>query len=754
MSKKNTKASILIIDDDLVSLKFVSELLTENNYTIFPASDWRTAKETAVNHNIELILLDVVMPEINGFDLCSHFKKNDITKNIPIIFLTCLTDKVHIVKGFRSGAVDYVLKPYNSDELLKRIETQVEIVQARKKIQQREQWYSQLFYDSPVILLTINDEERITDVNSEYIHFTGFTREESIGKEITNIICKNIEFPNDEIDIACGKNGRQCQMIKKNGEIADVVVKCQLFHDINNQQVRLVSVNDVSRLVTNEKSLQQQINFTETILNTIPNPVFFKDKNGNYVKFNRAFADEIIGLPKEKIIHRKIEDFKEEIPDHLKKIYLEKDKKLLKEREKQVYEGKVKKANGEIGDFLFNKACYYNNKEQPDGIVGIMTDISERKSMLKKIQESNQRYKDLATMLPLTVFEAEATGKIIFVNNAGLEAFGYSKYDLKKGLYIQDILEPSQHQVFIERLQKTLQGMPLKDIEYTFITKNNKSFVGRVYYKIEKDAKGKILIRGIVNDVSVQRSIEEKTKRVNRELKRINDAKDKFLSMLAHDLKNPFTSIMGFSEMLVNKLKNPDPDMEKLEMYAETIMETCMQGQNLINNVEGWSRSKLKPYKAHPKSWPVARQVKSNSLLYASSANKKNVNIVIDVPDNLTAWADKNMMDTVVRNLISNSIKFSYPSSDVYIQASRENDSVILTVEDKGVGMSKEQQDKLFEADDYTSTRGTEQEKGSGIGMMLCKLYLKENKGGISVESAPGKGSIFRVKIPARNDEQ
>lgn len=232
----------------------------------------------------------------------------------------------------------------------------------------------------------------------------------------------------------------------------------------------------------------------------------------------------------------------------------------------------------------------------------------------------------------------------------------------------------------------------------------------------------------------------------NMELKKANATKDKFFSIIAHDLKNPFNSIIGFTNMLLDELNTLKKD-EIINLIA-TINDSSKQAFKLLENLLQWARSQT----GHIKFDPL--QININSLIRESInsskafADSKDIKINIEVEDNLNITADNNMLHTVLRNLINNSIKFTKENGNITVKAHQNENNIQFEIIDTGIGMSKKTADRLFKIEEKISKPGTNNETGTGLGLLICKEFIEKHGGSIYVESEEGKGSKFIFTIP------
>lgn len=245
----------------------------------------------------------------------------------------------------------------------------------------------------------------------------------------------------------------------------------------------------------------------------------------------------------------------------------------------------------------------------------------------------------------------------------------------------------------------------------------------------------------LILDVTEKKFVEE-------ELKSLNAGKDKLFSIIAHDLKSPFTALLGFSEYLTNYLEELNQD--EIKEFAGSIFKSATGVYKLIENLLQWSRLQLGRMDFAPVWFNINELAEETIQLYQANACNKNISLTQETEAPLMVFADKHMTETVLRNLISNAIKFTQQTGTVSLSAESNNGIVSVRVKDNGQGMDSSQISRLFSLSEHTTTVGTEQEKGTGLGLLICREFVEKNGGEISVESEPGKGSCFTFTIPGR----
>lgn len=231
-----------------------------------------------------------------------------------------------------------------------------------------------------------------------------------------------------------------------------------------------------------------------------------------------------------------------------------------------------------------------------------------------------------------------------------------------------------------------------------------------------------------------------------KELQVLNSAKDKFFSIIAHDLKSPFNAIIGFSELLREQVR--EKDFDGIEEYTTIIFQSSKRAMELLTNLMEWSRSQTGRMDYNPDYFEIVGLINGITPLFDDIAGQKSITIRKELPNNVIVFADQAMLSTILRNLVSNAIKFSLPGGQIVISVEKGLNGLTVSVKDSGIGIPQERIDKLFSLDKSCSTLGTNSEQGTGLGLILCKEFVIKHSGNIWVESGVGKGSTFYVTLP------
>ncbi|MDH5488388.1 MAG: HAMP domain-containing histidine kinase, partial [Rhodospirillaceae bacterium] len=229
------------------------------------------------------------------------------------------------------------------------------------------------------------------------------------------------------------------------------------------------------------------------------------------------------------------------------------------------------------------------------------------------------------------------------------------------------------------------------------------------------------------------------------ELEKLNQEKNKFFSIIAHDLRSPFTSLLGYTSLI--KQIGDELSAEEVKTYAEHIHDGASRVFKLLENLLEWSRVQMNRIETVPSSFNVFDIAARTVDVLEPVANDKQIKIDLEKMD-IKAFADPNQVDTVIRNLVNNAIKFTDAGGKITIQTSANNDVATISVIDTGRGMSDEMAAKLFNLAENVTTAGTNGEKGTGLGLLMCKELVERNGGKMSVKSKEGSGSEFSFTLP------
>jgi|GEM_PF-1429807 len=253
----------------------------------------------------------------------------------------------------------------------------------------------------------------------------------------------------------------------------------------------------------------------------------------------------------------------------------------------------------------------------------------------------------------------------------------------------------------------------------------------------------------LIESLREKKLMEDQINLQFHQLQELNAEKDKFFSIIAHDLRNPFNVFLGFTEMMVDEL--PTMTTDDLKLIALNMRKSAVNIYRLLENLLEWSMLQRGITNFNTEIIRLKPRVMDCTALIIDPAKQKNIELFYDIPEDTEVVADVHMLETVVRNLVSNAVKFTEPGGMVTISVEADPGShVKLFIRDTGIGMSRQLMDNLFRLDVQTNRRGTGGEPSTGLGLILCKDFIEKHGGELQVESEEGKGTVFSFTIPGK----
>ena len=231
-----------------------------------------------------------------------------------------------------------------------------------------------------------------------------------------------------------------------------------------------------------------------------------------------------------------------------------------------------------------------------------------------------------------------------------------------------------------------------------------------------------------------------------KELSTLNETKDRFFAIIAHDLRGSLTSFQGIGKVIKNHLQKDR--LDRITLVADRIDDSARQLNNLLDNLLNWAVTQIGDFPFYPKKLNLRKEVEHVLDAFEETAQSKNINLAIEIPEDMTVLADQNGLSVVLRNLLSNAFKFTNDGGHVSVLAEEMENKVVISISDTGVGIAADKISSLFEIDDKKSTTGISGEKGTGLGLVLCKEFVNLHKGDISADSIVGSGSTFTFSLP------
>ena len=364
-----------------------------------------------------------------------------------------------------------------------------------------------------------------------------------------------------------------------------------------------------------------------------------------------------------------------------------------------------------------------------------------RHSLSKALKESESKAKVLIDAIPDMMFKLSRDGEYLDYKAATNDLADQTQSII--GKKIREITTTEFADLIDEKIILTLQTGQMQKFEYQLPIPSQ----GIIEFEARMVASGTDEIIAIVRNITKQKQAEAEIKHKNEELLKANAEKDKFFSIIAHDLRSPFNGFLGLTKIMADDL--PSLTLNEIQEISVSMRNSANNLFGLLENLLEWSQMRRGKTSFKPELLVLKSAITEIMQFVSDVANKKGVEIRYEIPYGLKVYADLNMIGSTIRNLTTNAVKFTTRGGKITIAANQmPNSFVEISIKDTGIGMNKEIMDNLFFLDKQTNRRGTDDEPSTGLGLMLCKEFIEKHGGKIWVESMEGNGSTFRFTIP------
>jgi PAS domain S-box-containing protein len=467
---------------------------------------------------------------------------------------------------------------------------------------------------------------------------------------------------------------------------------------------------------------------------------------------------------------------------NLEKIVVNHDKEIYRKRFRILNNGKETVTEYRVLDNSgnlrwvrdYSKPVYNSSENKIVKVIGAIQDITKMKQAEQAIRDSHLRLRSIFDTIPGSICVVDNDTIIIDVNYNFLSMQGFNFRNDLIGKKFRDVFRSQMLDTELLSLEEVINtGNPVTRISveneiigncctykiYTNpVVDDFNQVIGaiKVYTDISDMKTVETKLIKLIDELSEsKRTIETQLKEINLinsqlidsqdRLKQLNSDKDKLFSIIAHDLRNPISSFLNYTYFLFTEHENLS--VNEIKDLTENLHSSAKYLNKLLENLLDWSRAQTGGIEFKPVCFNLNEIIFDNLFLFKKAAEEKNIVIAADYAEKPMVFADYNMIDTVTRNLISNSIKFTNPGGNINIRISEIDNSILLEVNDDGVGMNKQMKKNLFTLEKSSSQTGTANEKGTGLGLMLVKEFIKFHNSELIVDSTEGKGSTFSFKL-------
>ncbi len=583
--------------------------------------------------------------------------------------------------------------------------------------------------------IIIADRYDILEYNDRFLQLTKYQDKEISGLSLKDFLDSRTAAQIIETD---GSFFVETNVKRKDGTyfIAEILAKPFPYHRSRNAKV--ISLHDVTEFRKAQRELiESQLRF-KTLIDTSPDGVILTDLEGKITYISKAtlamLGSESLYYFMDKYLYEIVDtsdtNLIKETVNNLKASNntLQRDFKLIITGSRVVYVEcrctTVRNTQGEITGLFF-----------------ILRDVTQRYLAQEALIRSEAKFRGLFDKASDGIMIVDHNGIVEEANKAASDIFGLNLEELT-GKKFTDLLPVSVRKSY--RLYDILRSD--KKFETVLFRTNDEMIYVQISVSMLTD-KPKPLYLFIIRDITELRKNQERLKRYADKLEASNNAKAKLFSIISHDLRGPIGNLKTMIELILDSPESFRTD--ELKEILVALKDTSVSTYELLENLLYWSRSQLNQIDYNPTVFSLSKIVESTISLFKESTKLKEITIENHITDgNLKVKADVEMVKTILRNLISNAIKFTPHGGKIVLRNYSDVETVIIAVKDTGIGITHEKLMEIFDSAKFVSTRGTDNEKGTGLGLDLVRDFVQRNKGKLWVESKPGKGSTFYFSLP------
>jgi PAS domain S-box-containing protein len=623
-----------------------------------------------------------------------------------------------------------------------------EKIHLENKIKTAENRFNNIIQHSGKIIFTLDSKSKFTYANKAFLDLIEITEEELLRISLKELIVPEFLTHNLFEKLSTeSESSRQVEL--------PIILKDKRKIYLSGFLQKIIGTDDEEiyngyfQDMTSVKEIINKFNLLSSLVKSGKEGISI-EKDDKIILMNDSFV-KIFGYSRQEDLLGKSfielvadEDIKR-ISEYLHLIRRKMDAPVIFEFLGKHEDGSITFCSASVSEFEFENNSY---------LAYITRDITEQKRSQQALRESEEKYRGIIDNIDDFFFTyAKVKGKLrpVFYTASVQKITGYTQAELTRDqrLFFK-IVHPDDVHLIKQKIKDLLNSRIKNSTEIEFRIFNKYGNIVAVRNKINviRDEYGEVKrLYGIVSDISIRKKAEEDLKKSKEDLIKLNESKDRFLSIVSHDLRTPFSSILGFTDLMLNDDSLTEKERKQ---YIKYIQESSNSMLTLVNSLLDWNRLQSGRIQFEPEKICAHLIVEKCINSLAGAAIRKNISIKSNVSKEIEIFVDENLIGQVFNNLISNAIKFTNAEGGIFVSVSPSERLRFLefSVQDNGVGINAENIKKLFSIDSKFTMNGTAGEKGSGMGLTLVKDIIQKHGGTIWVESEPGKGSIFKFTLP------
>jgi PAS domain S-box-containing protein len=649
-------------------------------------------------------------------------------------------------------ALSWQSMPDNSGKLIG-VRLSIREISYRKSIEDltklTEQFYRMLFEESIDMVIIYGFNGKILDFNRRAVENLGYTRKELLSKYMSQIIGDD-ETINDSVVETIRKRKNylyQTTFKHSDGTVIPVEIQAQI-QEYGYAQVIAAFVRDITTRKKIEKDLERSLMFSNSLLNAIPIPVFYKDREGRYLGCNNQFT-EFFGKSSDDIVGKTVEEV---WPQNEATIYHQKDMEELQTEGPQIYEHTVKDKNGTTHHVMFIKNVYRDEENTISGLIGAILDVTDRKRYEMALATNEEYFRTMIDTVQAGIMLVDFhTLQIARVNKLAVETIGLPE-DKIIGRYCYEFFSVKHKGACPIHNSMENNHSSVSD-EYLYIVDGSKIPVHRSATKIVILGKEYVLESFI--DMTHRKILEDELRNTSKELEKALQVKSTFISTLSHEIRTPLNSIVSLNHLLKESglMQNQLQYVNRMENSSKLLLD-------LLNNILDLSKIESGRLHINKSVFCIDDIIDEVLSAFSSLAYEKKIRLYFVRDENAPFYitGDSLRIEQILMNLISNALKFTDEGSVTLDVAFKnmfdQSPSLVFKVIDTGIGIEKETAQNLFQPFYQADASITRNYGGSGLGLSISAQLAHKLEGTLSVESVIGQGSTFTLELPVDLTEE
>ncbi|MHA1681199.1 MAG: PAS domain S-box protein [Promethearchaeota archaeon] len=775
------KYKILIVDDESGIRVTLNDVFQDMGFLTYLAESGARAEDLARKNLFDVCLLDIKLPDIDGMALLKKIKNQN--PNGVYIIITGNATLQSAIDALKDGADAYFVKPIVVEDVLHKIKETLEKRRLLKEIEESEKKYKNLVKNLSEAIIKIDGSGKILFSSPQVFEVTGLYPNEIVGKNLYDFINpSDIEIVRGDILDSFTTDRKlitEFRIKHADGRLRTTSVTGVGVEEISDESFeKIKTMNCILRDITKELESERERNRLyqkissmnseleekirqrtkeledtlialkesqsrfEAILENSPTAIYLKDLDLKYIMVNKYF-EELFNVKNEEILGKSDDEI---FPDYISEMFRDHDARVLEKGTPMEFEENILR-EGWSYTFLSTKFLLHNSDGKQYAICSLSTDITERKWAEEAIKENETRFRTLFNNITDGMYIINPrTEKFYLVNKILCDMLGLEDDELTR-IKFSEFIDAENYRTIKEfftnindRIKLRIREVPVKGISGLFFAD-----IGLNKILLEGDA----FVAGEIRDVSKLKKTREALINAKIDAEAANEAKSNFLANMSHELRTPLNAIIGFSELL-NEIYGENFNDEQ-KQYIGNILESGEHLLSLINDILDLSKIEAGKQELYPTEISVTVLIEKTLKLFKEKSLRHAISLEqeLDLTDDVI-FADEKKIRQVLFNLLSNAIKFTADGGTVGVKVSRVGNSIQISVWDTGIGISKEDIEKLFKPFQQVESALSRNYEGTGLGLHYSKQLVELHGGKIWVESELGKGSRFTFSIPIK----